>query len=386
MKKILIPLFISILSPQLIFSDFFTDILINKESEKKENSLIAQKNNTMPPKEIDYHRLLPTVDSESPSLSFLASRESADMSLTEAFLAMLARAFLTPFFIETGTYLGDTTIKASRHFKHVYTIELSEKLYNDAKKRFKKFQNIDLIQGDSCQILSSIIKKLKSPALFFLDAHFSLGPTAKGNENTPILAELEEIKKSGLKNSIIIVDDIRMFYKPITSDEDCFFDGYPTLEQIIERIIEINDQYQCALVYDALIAFPANQKITVSPLVHAITMSRLYDGKNFETNEILQAERCIAHAKGKEQVALKKLADAWTEVLYKKAGIARHIPFWYGILLLGNEFYKEASRQFDEAKERGLSDWRIDLYLAMAKAQCSIEMFDFSFLKNISRG
>lgn len=383
----LLPLFISILSPQLIFSDFFTDILINKTNEQETASLITPKNDTQPlPKEVDYHHLLPSIDEKNPHLSFLESRGSADMSLTEQFLAMITKAFFTPIFIETGTYLGDTTIKASRHFKRVYTIELSEKLYSDAKKRFKKFQNIDLIQGDSCKVLASIMRKLKDPALFFLDAHFSMGPTAKGSENTPILAELEEIKKSGLKNSIIIVDDIRMFYKSITSVEESFFEGYPTLEQIIEKILEINVQYQCALVYDALIAFPANQKITVSPLVHAITMSRLYDGKNFEIEEILQAELHIAHAKGKEQVALKNLADSWTEVLYKKAGLARHIPFWYGILLLGNEFYKEASHQFGEAKERGLSDWRLDLYLEMAKSQCPIEMFDFSFFKKIARG
>lgn len=197
-----------------------------------------------------------------------------------------------------------------------------------------------------------------------------MGETAKGSSNTPIIEELEIIKKSSHKNAILIIDDTRMFYKPITNVKETFMDGYPTLNTIVDKILEINPNYQCAIVYDTLLAFPAQENITVSPLVRALTMSRLYDGTNYDIYDVLEAELCIASAKEDEQETLIDLATSWIEKWSEQAGLSRHYDLWYGLILMANEEYAKAHAYFQEGKKRGLNDWRIDWYIAMAEAQC----------------
>ncbi|MDD3159854.1 MAG: hypothetical protein PHQ98_02720, partial [Candidatus ainarchaeum sp.] len=63
--------------------------------------------------------------------------------------------------------------------------------------------------------------KIKHPAIFWLDAHYSGGNTAKGKQNSPILQELNLIFKSKL-NHIILIDDANYFGTK----------GYPTIEVV----------------------------------------------------------------------------------------------------------------------------------------------------------
>ena len=344
--------FLCILSLE-IKADKFTDALTHQTSKKNES----------------YYRLLPQVNEETPDICFIRTREPESMSLEDSFLAMIENACPRINFIETGFYHGDTTLKASKRFR-VYAIELSEVLCEKAKQRFKNTKNINLYQGDTIQVLPTILKSLKEQTVIFLDAHYSMGETAKGSSNTPIIEELEIIKKSSHKNALLIIDDARMFYKPITNVKETFMEGYPTLNDIVDKILEINPNYQCAVVYDTLVAFPAQENITVSPLVRALTMSRLYDGTNYDIYDVLEAELCIAHAKEKERETLIDLATCWIEKWSEQAGLSRHYDLWYGLILMTNEEYGKALAYFQEGKKRGLNDWRIDWYIAMAQAQC----------------
>ena len=61
--------------------------------------------------------------------------------------------------VETGTYLG-TMIEAQKHyFSKIYSIELDEKLYKNATKRFMSYSHIDIVHGDSSQELQNVAKK-----------------------------------------------------------------------------------------------------------------------------------------------------------------------------------------------------------------------------------
>lgn len=215
-----------------------------------------------------------------------------------------------------------------------------------------------------------MLEKLKDKPVIFLDAHYSMGETAKGNCNTPILKELEIIKNSPHNNAIIIIDDIRMFYQPIADVKKTFAQGYPTLNTIVDAILAINTDYQCAIIYDTLVAFTAQENITVSPLINALTISRLYDGTNYDIYDVLQAELDIAHAKDKEKDVLIDLANRWIEKWSENIGLSRHYGLWLGLILLANEQFAQAKAYLQEAKKRGLSDWRIDWYIAMAEAGC----------------
>lgn len=126
-------------------------------------------------------------------------------------MAYLQNYRLTQF-IETGTHLGDTLAYIA-HDKsiHCTSIELAEVYYKQAKHRFRSYTNIDLIHGDSGDLMASVINKLDSPALFWLDGHYSGGLTAQGTIDTPICAELEAILMSRHKEHVILIDDVRCF-------------------------------------------------------------------------------------------------------------------------------------------------------------------------------
>ena len=114
--------------------------------------------------------------------------------------------------VETGTFKGDTVEAMRREFKRVYSIELAEKFYQDAKKRFSGVANVDLRQGDSGKVMPEVVTKLDAPTLFWLDGHYSGGDTAQGDLNCPVWGELEAIFSTGMKQPfVVLIDDARCF-------------------------------------------------------------------------------------------------------------------------------------------------------------------------------
>ena len=72
-------------------------------------------------------------------------------------------------FIETGTYRGDTTAWAAKHFTSVYSIELGETLYSRCVLRFADQMNVHLINGDSVQSLARLLPTIEKRAIFWYD-------------------------------------------------------------------------------------------------------------------------------------------------------------------------------------------------------------------------
>jgi hypothetical protein len=113
-------------------------------------------------------------------------------------------------FVETGTYRGDMIDAQKQNFNDIYSIELSEKYFENAKKRFKSSKNIHLFLGDSGLIISNVLRKINESAIFWLDGHYSGGDTAKGELECPIYKELEAIFQTK-HNHLLIIDDARCF-------------------------------------------------------------------------------------------------------------------------------------------------------------------------------
>lgn len=126
-------------------------------------------------------------------------------------LRYYAKKFGLNILVETGTYQGDMVAAMSDAFNHIYSIELSEELYNKAKERFRNQSHIDIIHGDSGIVLKDLVKKINKPVLFWLDGHYSGGETAKADYITPIFMELEHIFESEINGHLIIIDDARLF-------------------------------------------------------------------------------------------------------------------------------------------------------------------------------
>jgi len=112
-------------------------------------------------------------------------------------------------------------------FDHIYSIELGDALYENARKRFAGLNHIEIIHGDSGVELADILNKIDSPALFWLDGHYSEGVTVKGKVDTPIREELVCILNAPDKGHVIIIDDARCF----GTDP-----AYPSIDELTEFI------------------------------------------------------------------------------------------------------------------------------------------------------
>ena len=133
-------------------------------------------------------------------------------------------------FIETGTFLGETTKWASRRVATVHTIELSETLYNRIAPGLRS-RGIHAHLGDSLTMLPRILEETDADSLvLWLDAHWSGAITGRADYgNTPILSELREVEQWMHAHPsayvALLVDDIREF----ENDDD-----YPGFESLLE--------------------------------------------------------------------------------------------------------------------------------------------------------
>jgi hypothetical protein len=129
--------------------------------------------------------------------------------------------------VETGTQKGAMIEAMKHHFDEIYSIELSEELFQRAKKRFASEEHIELIHGDSGKELKRVLERINQPALFWLDGHFSGDNTARGEKDTPILEELTHILNAQGLNHVVVIDDARHFGR---------HPSYPSIEELKELV------------------------------------------------------------------------------------------------------------------------------------------------------
>lgn len=132
-----------------------------------------------------------------------------------------ARKYNCRTLVETGTYLGEMVEAMIPHFDRIISIELSEDLYMNAFKKFSGAHNVLLLQGDSGKLMWDVCQTLDGPTVFWLDAHYSYGITAKGDKECPVMEELRAIYNTprGTAYSlcaadtdmVILIDDARLF-------------------------------------------------------------------------------------------------------------------------------------------------------------------------------
>lgn len=132
--------------------------------------------------------------------------------------------------VETGTYLGQTTQFLSSHAKMVYSIEPETRLFAEAKKRFALTPNIELINGLSEDILPELLPRLNGNVNFWLDGHYSSGVTFRGPQDTPILDELKCISHNmhRFDEFCVLIDDVRCFNPSLGE-----YSSYPALGELV---------------------------------------------------------------------------------------------------------------------------------------------------------
>ena len=150
--------------------------------------------------------------------------------------------------IESGTFLGEMVSAQRLFFNKIVSIELSKKLASAAQNHFKQHKHIQIIQGDSAQVLPLILKDFQNhQVVFWLDGHYSGAQTAKGAKTSPIMEELNAIASILPKNYKILIDDMRLFHH----DPD-----YPKYEDLILQINALFPSNQIKIIKDVMIIEP----------------------------------------------------------------------------------------------------------------------------------
>ena len=136
--------------------------------------------------------------------------------------------------IETGTYLGDTTSKLAKISQKVISIEPQTELSVFASKRLRRHKNVEIINATSESSITDILKGISGPTCFWLDGHYSGDVTFQGSEVSPISAELSAISDYLKSNKVVVlIDDFRLFVNSATT-------GYPPQSTLIAWASENN--------------------------------------------------------------------------------------------------------------------------------------------------
>jgi len=118
-------------------------------------------------------------------------------------------------FVETGSYKGDGIQKAiDAGFDKIISIEITPKYYKLCKEKFQNNISVEVIEGDSVQLLKSIISKIDEPITFWLDGHYVDETTKFGDKLCPILDEIDIIKDHVVKyGDTVLINDLRCWNK-----------------------------------------------------------------------------------------------------------------------------------------------------------------------------
>jgi len=166
----------------------------------------------------------------------------------ETLLKEYADRFHLVRFVETGTLTGAMVSAMRRVMKEIWSIELDHDLYENAERKFHRFENIHILEGDSAQVLGKLLGSTQEPCLFWLDAHYSGGITACGEQETPVISELKHIIRRNVLGDVILIDDARCF----TGHND-----YPSIAELESFVRANRPEWELVIASDVIRLTPA---------------------------------------------------------------------------------------------------------------------------------
>jgi hypothetical protein len=149
-------------------------------------------------------------------------------------------------FIETGTSEGEMVAALAPRMRRVVSIELDSGLAALARRRFHRLANVEILTGDSEELLPRLLDDIAEPCLFWLDAHAtSFG--ARGPRVTPIRAELAAILAHPVTEHRVLIDDARLFAAG---------GGYPSLDELRAAVAAARPGWTFELADDVVRILP----------------------------------------------------------------------------------------------------------------------------------
>jgi len=147
-------------------------------------------------------------------------------------------------FVETGSYLGDGIQMAyDAGFEKIISIEISEEFCKNCSERFQNIREVNIVMGDSADILGDVIHDINEPITFWLDGHYSGGDLPKGKYLSPLIQELDAIGRHPVKSHTILIDDIWCW-----RDMDNMYHNDFNVDSLVKSILEINPNYDISFI------------------------------------------------------------------------------------------------------------------------------------------
>jgi len=116
--------------------------------------------------------------------------------------------------VETGTNQAKTTRVLAQHFERVYSIELSETLFQTAESMtFPGRERVEFVLGDSADWVERLAREIEDSCFWYLDAHFCHITGHEATSDFPLWRELEAIKARDNRSDVIWIDDVHTFGK-----------------------------------------------------------------------------------------------------------------------------------------------------------------------------
>ena len=161
-------------------------------------------------------------------------------------------------FVETGTLFGGTAKLAAHYFEKVYTIEKADGLYRKYSPGLREAGNIEPLLGDSKVMLPHVIELLEgSPAVFWLDGHWSGGETAGVEDECPVLSEIAALE--GRHDDIVLIDNARLFLSAPPAPHDPA--QWPSMMEIANLLNRRSTPPYVQVIDDVIFIVPARERL-----------------------------------------------------------------------------------------------------------------------------
>ncbi len=241
---------------------------------------------------------------------------AVSFSLDLNLVLSLKRQLTLDCFVETGTFKGDTVLLVRQHFNKIFTIEMSQSLFEEASERFKNDSQVQVLKGHSPAILRELVREIKDDSvLYWLDAHWC---GAEGTESEtlqcPLLGELEAISPLN-ERSVVLVDDARLFLCP--PPPPCEASQWPDFSSVISKMRTLSQKHETLIVNDVIICYPVSVKEHVAEYASKNSVDWLAiaeKGRSYDTllSQLEEKEaqiQLLANVAREREMAIKRLSS-----------------------------------------------------------------------------
>lgn len=289
-------------------------------------------------------------------LSFYPTLQIREEQVTVPFLQQLIDIFHVNAMIDMRTGEGNISSIGSNFFSEVHTIENDEKLYRQAKKFFRKKPHVHCHKGSPEQILPQIITSLgkKKPLICVEINHKAAAPAES------VISALNQLQSHPPQNAVLLIGGISQLSIGELDDQET-----PHLDQVRSAVNRMYPHHEFWILGSIAIAYSGNEKVTVSPIVQACSLSQLRSITSAPLERFLHIENALVEAPEQEKKIIDNLQNSYLK--HKTHPSTHHYLIWKGLSLLGEKDYFQASRCFHKALAKGYDHPRVYWYIAQAE-------------------